>query len=321
MKHILLYFALFLPLLGRESPPIVIAHRGASGYLPEHTLAAKAMAHAQGAEFLEQDIVLTKDDVPVVLHDIHLDTTTDVATCFPERKRADGRYYTLDFTVAELKQLRVTERFNAKTSQAVYPNRFPVGGAPFQISTLEEELKFIQGLNKSSGRVAGIYPEIKQPAWHRKQGHDISSIVISILRRCGYVTREDPCWLQCFEFEEVKRLRTELDWEGRLLLLGDEFLLPKGLTKVAKFADGIGPPISSVISGKNPADRRVTELVKNAHAIDLVVHPYTLRVDELPGVARSVDDLLSLLFTEAGVDGLFTDFPDVVVKWLEQSDE
>ena len=93
------------------------------------------------------------------------------------------------------------------------------------------------------------------------------------------------------------------------------------MTKVAKFADGIGPPISSVISGKNPADRRVTDLVKNAHAIDLVVHPYTLRVDELPGVASSVDDLLSLLFTEAGVDGLFTDFPDVVVKWLEQSDE
>jgi glycerophosphoryl diester phosphodiesterase len=96
-----------------ETRPLVIAHRGASGYLPEHTLAAKAYAHALGADFIEQDLVLTKDDVPVVLHDIYLDTVTDVAVRFPERKRADGRFYVIDLTLAELKQLRVTERFNA----------------------------------------------------------------------------------------------------------------------------------------------------------------------------------------------------------------
>src|SRR5688500_2812370 len=98
----------------QTSGPLVIAHRGASGYLPEHTIAAKAYAHALGADYIEQDLVLSKDDVPVVLHDIHLDTVTDVAKRFTDRKRADGRYYALDFTLAELKQLRVTERFNVK---------------------------------------------------------------------------------------------------------------------------------------------------------------------------------------------------------------
>ena len=93
-----------------ETRPLVIAHRGASGYLPEHTLAAKTLAYGLGADFLEQDLVLTKDDVPVVLHDIYVDTVTDVAKRFPERKRADGRFYALDFTLAELKQLRVASR-------------------------------------------------------------------------------------------------------------------------------------------------------------------------------------------------------------------
>jgi len=148
---------------GADTRPLVVAHRGASGYLPEHTLAAKAYAHALGADFLEQDLVLTKDDVPVVLHDVHIDTVTDVAKQFPARKRADGRFYALDFTLAELKQLRVTERFNAKTGAPVFAKRFPAGLSEFHISTLEEELQLIQGLNRSTGRVVGIYPEIKQP--------------------------------------------------------------------------------------------------------------------------------------------------------------
>ena len=116
-----------------ETRPLVIAHRGASGYLPEHTLAAKAYAHALGADFIEQDLVLTKDDVPVVLHDIYLDTVTDVAVRFPERKRADGRFYVIDLTLAELKQLRVTERFNAKSGARVFAGRFPAGQAEFRV--------------------------------------------------------------------------------------------------------------------------------------------------------------------------------------------
>ncbi|MEY3852675.1 MAG: hypothetical protein RI910_1655, partial [Verrucomicrobiota bacterium] len=98
--------------LAAETRPLIIAHRGASGYLPEHTLAAKALAYGQGADFLEQDVVLSKDGVPVVFHDTHIDTTTDVARKFPGRQRTDGRFYALDFTIAELKQLNVAERFN-----------------------------------------------------------------------------------------------------------------------------------------------------------------------------------------------------------------
>ena len=311
------------------APPIVIAHRGASGYLPEHTLPAKALAHAMGADYLEQDVVLTKDDVPVVLHDIHLDTVTDVATRFPDRKRADGRYYALDFTLAEIRQLRATERFNAKTGKAAFPRRFPTGQSSFAIPTLEEELQFIAGLNQSTGRSVGIYPEIKQPTWHRKEGHDISRIVLPILQRYGYRTKDDACFLQCFEYEEVKRLRGELGWQGRLIQLlggkkGDDgtdfdFLRsPEGLAQLATVADGIGPAISSVIVGKTPAQRQVTDLVKLAHAAGLLVHPYTVRLEELPASVASAEELHRVLFSDARVDGVFTDFPDVTAQFLRE---
>ncbi|MDB6139754.1 MAG: glycerophosphodiester phosphodiesterase, partial [Verrucomicrobiaceae bacterium] len=207
------------------------------------------------------------------------------------------------------------------------PNRFPLGQSAqtFRLSTLEEELQFIQGLNHSTGRVAGIYPEIKQPAWHRKQGHDISRIVLPILAKYGYQTKQDDCWIQCFEFEETQRIRTELGWQGRLVqLLGggkkDEPLMtPEGLAEIAKVADGIGPSIGSVVTGKTVADRHVTSLVKDAHAVHLVVHPYTLRIDELPKCVTSPEELMHALFDEASVDGLFSDFPDVLVKWLHRA--
>jgi glycerophosphoryl diester phosphodiesterase len=312
----------------QTSKPVVIAHRGASGYLPEHTLEAKVLAHAMGADFLEQDVVLTKDDVPVVMHDTQLETISDVAQRFPDRKRANGHYYALDFTLAEIRQLHANERINPKTGRAVYPNRFPLGRSAFQIPTLEEELQLIQGLNKTSGRVAGIYPEIKQPGWHRKEGHDISRIVLPILRRYGYATRQDPCWVQCFEADEVKRIRTELGWDGHLLLLlqanrknpdgssREAWFTSVGMLELAEFADGIGPELDAIVSGKSKADRKVTDFVKSAHAAKLVVHPYTLRADDLPKFADSMDDALRTLFTEARIDGLFTDFPDLVLKWL-----
>lgn len=330
MKTILtaILCALALPVVAQPSKPAVIAHRGASGYLPEHTLEAKVLAHAMGADFLEQDVVLTKDDVPIVMHDTQLDTISDVAQRFPDRKRANGRYYALDFTLAEIKQLHANERINLKTGRAYYPNRFPLGKSSFQIPTLEEELQLIQGLNKTCGRVAGIYPEIKQPGWHRKEGHDISRVVLPILRRYGYATKRDPCWVQCFEADEVKRIRTELGWEGHLLLLlsanrknpdggsGEVWFTPAGMAELAQFADGIGPELSAIVSGKSKADRKVTDFVENAHAAKLTVHPYTLRADDLPKFADSMDDALDLLFAQAKLDGCFTDFPDLCVKWL-----
>jgi len=317
-----------LPLVAQISKPVVIAHRGASGYLPEHTVEAKVLAFEMGADFLEQDLVLTKDDVPVVMHDIHLETISDVAQRFPDRKQSDGHYYALDFTLSEIQQLRVNERINPATGKAVYAKRFPVGRASFQIPTLEEELQLIEGLNKTRGRVVGIYPEIKQPGWHRQQGRDISRIVLAILRRHGYTTKQNLCWVQCFEVDELKRIRFELGWEGRLVLLlgsgrrnsdgsgAGPWFTAAELAELAKFADGIGPALGAVVFGTSKADRKVTDLVKNAHAAKLVVHPYTLRSDELPKWADSMDDAQQLLFNEAGIDGLFTDVPDLTVRWL-----
>ncbi len=318
-------------LTAHAASPLVIAHRGASGYLPEHTLEAKAYAHALGAHFIEQDLVLTKDGVPVVMHDIHLDTTTDVAQRFPDRKRADGRYYTLDFTVAELKQLRVSERFNAKTGVPVYPKRYDSAKSrsEFRISTFEEELQLIQGLNRSTGRVAGIYPEIKQPKWHRDNGADLSAAVLPILRRYGYATKDDACFLQCFELTEVRRLRGELGWQGRLVMLigggakepdGTDYAAlctPAGIRELATLVDGIGPAINRIVTWPAAgAAPRFTTLVKLAHEAKLVVHPYTIRIDDLPKNCPSPEALHEALFATEKADGVFTDFPDVTLRGL-----
>jgi len=311
-----------------DPPKIIIAHRGASGYLPEHTLPGKALAHAMGADYLEQDLVLSKDAIPVVLHDIYLDTVTDVAKRFPDRKRADGRYYALDFTVAELKQLQVTERFDRRTGKAVFPGRFPLWQGAFQIPTFEEELQLIQGLNRTTGREAGIYPEIKAPAWHRKQGVDLSPIVLGVLERYGYRTKADKVFLQCFDYQEVKRLRTELGYRGRLIQLLAEpissepgtdfaFLTSRaGLEELAKVADGIGPSLSQVIRSKSGEHFTVTDLVKTAHEFKLLVHPYTIRTDALPSGFKSGDELFRACLVEAGADGVFTDQADRGVAFL-----
>ena len=331
MPRFLLALLLTLGVVAAAEPrPLIIAHRGASGYLPEHTLAAKALAYGQGADFLEQDVVLSKDGVPVVFHDPHIDTTTDVAKKFPGRQRADGRYYALDFTVAELKQLNASERFNPKTGKAVFPRRFHVGVGSFQIVTLEEEIQFIQGLNRSTGRTVGIYPELKAPAWHRKEGRDLAAAVLPILRKYGYDTKDSACYVQCFEYAEIKRLRGELGWQGKLtMLLGGKGKGPgetdftflqtdAGLADLAQLVDGIGPPISSYVTGKTPAERKVTDLAARARKVGLKSHPYTLRADELPKSVRDADELMRVLFDEAKVDGLFTDFPDLCVRHLKR---
>ena len=313
-------------LAAAEPRPLVIAHRGASGYLPEHTLAAKALAYGQGADFLEQDVVLSKDGVPVIFHDTHIDTTTDVAKKFPGRQRADGRFYALDFTVAELKQLNVTERFNPKTGKAIFPGRFPVGVGSFSVVTLEEEILFLQQLNRSTGRNVGIYPELKAPAWHRQEGRDLAGAVLPILRKYGYDAKDSASFVQCFEYAEIKRLRGELTWKGKLvMLLGGKGKGPgetdftylttdAGLAELAKLVDGIGPPIGSYVTGKSPAGRKVTDLAARVRKAGLLSHPYTLRADELPKCVTTVDELLRALFDEAEVDGLFTDFPDLCIK-------
>ena len=302
--------------------PIVIAHRGASGYLPEHTLEAVTLAHAMGADFIEQDIVLSKDNVPVVLHDIHLDTVTDVATKFPNRRRKDGRYYAIDFSLKEIKTLNVGERINLKTGRAVYPKRFTRGKSAFQVPTLREEIELIQELNRTRQRNVGIYVEIKAPAWHRDQGKDISRIALAIIERSGYRTRDDRAYVQCFDFNETRRIREELNSDLKLVqLLGDKkwnkakteidkLRQQNGLKEIAEYADGIGPAMSHVIHESKKKRAAMTDLVSEAHEVGLLVHAYTLRADALPGYAKNFDELSALFLNQAKVDGVFTDFPD-----------
>src|ERR1700752_3713881 len=199
--------------------PIVIAHRGASGYLPEHTLAAKALAHGLGADYLEQDVVATRDSQLVVLHDLYLDDVTDVALKFPGRQRKDGRHYVIDFDLAELELLTVFERRAPGAAKAKYPARFPADVGLFGIATLKQELELIAGLNRSTGRAVGIYPEMKDPAWHRRHGVDLSKLVLAELRAFGYSRAEDAAFLQCFDAAELARVKTDLDCRLPLIQL------------------------------------------------------------------------------------------------------
>jgi len=306
----------------------IIAHRGASGYLPEHTLPAKAMAHAMGADYLEQDVVATRDDQLIVLHDIHLDRVTDVAARFPGRARGDGRYYVRDFDLAEIRTLSVTERL-ADDGSPVYPNRFPVHTGRFAVHTLAEELEFVVGLNRATGRTAGVYPEIKRPAWHREQGMDLGAAMLDVLAAYGYTEPGDPVFVQCFDADEVVRLRDELGCRLRLVqLIGDNswgeaptdydsLCGEAGLAAVARSADAIGPWVNTLYEpGKHGDPPRSSGLTERAHAAGLLVHPYTFRLDDLaPGFDR-FDDMVRYFCSGLGVDGLFTDFPDRVRQLL-----
>jgi glycerophosphoryl diester phosphodiesterase len=297
---------------------VVIAHRGASGYLPEHTLPAKTMAYAMGADYLEQDIVLSKDNVPIIIHDIHLETVTDVALKFSERKRNDGRFYVIDFTFEELKQLNVSERFDPATNKAVFSNRFPIFTSTFKLHSLQEEIELIQGLNKSTGKNIGIYPEIKEPEFHQKEGKDISKIVLEILNDYGYKTKNDHCILQCFDADELKRIRNEFKIELFLVQLM-EFKSDEKLEEIATYADGIGPWYQQIIKKKDEnGNWLISDLVEKAHKLNLKVHAYTFRADQL-GDFETFDELLHVALYDANVDGVFTDFPDKVVQFINKN--
>jgi glycerophosphoryl diester phosphodiesterase len=311
---------------------LVIAHRGASGYLPEHTLAAKAMAYAQGADYIEQDLVMTRDDELVVLHDHYLDTVTDVAQVFPGRMRDDGRYYAIDFTLEEIRQLSVVERFELIDGVAVpvFPDRFPLGKSSFRVNTFAEEIELVQGLNVSTGKSVGIYPEIKSPAFHREQGKDISAAVLKVLKQYGYDSKDDLAFLQCFDAAELRRIHDELlpqhDMDLRLVQLVDtsneylEMLSEGGMRELAEYVDGIGPSILLLIAPDSTASEvKATKLVEYAHAAGLQVHPYTFRRerDQMPPFAKDYDDFLRIFVDLVDVDGVFTDFPDLTVRFLE----
>lgn len=311
--------------------PLVIAHRGACGYLPEHTLEAKALAFGLGADFLEQDVVATRDRQLVVLHDVHVDRVSDVADRFPDRARADGRWYAVDFDLAELKSLRLFERMNERRDGTVFPSRFPHRSGHFRIATLAEEIEMIQGLNRSTGRRVGIYPEIKRPAWHREEGIDLTPMLLDVLARYGYTRRADPVYVQCFDASETRRIREQLGSELRLVQLIAEnrwresptdythLKSAEGIDEVAEYADAIGPWIGQLYKLSPSSDRPVsTGLVECAHANGLAAHAYTFRTDELAPGFDSYAGMVDWFVETLLIDGLFTDFTDATVAALRQ---
>ncbi len=277
-----------------------------------------------GADYLEQDIVASKDNELVVLHDIHLDRVTDVAAVFPGQHRDDGRYYVRDFTLAELKTLRIHERRNSDGTP-VYPGRFQSDHETFRVHTLTEELRFIEALQESVGRPVGIYPEIKRPAWHQEEGVDITLQVLSELAHAGYSEHGDRVYLQCFDTAELVRIKETLKSDLKLIqLIGqndwqesssdyDHLRSRKGLTEIASLVDGIGPWVNQLyVLNEETGAYSDSGLVDLAHEMGLAVHPYTMRRDDLPPGFGTFDELLRFLFDELMVDGVFTDFPDLV---------
>lgn len=216
----------------------VVAHRGASGYLPEHTLESKALAFFMQSDYLEQDLVLSKDNVPIVLHDIYLDGVTNVATEHPTRGRKVGnitKYYAIDFTYDEIKRLKATERFKEAGAQgqmaAVYPSRFPLWQSSFQLNSFEEEIQLVMGMYKSFKSVydkndnqidiakikmPGLYTELKRPDFHKSENRtNFAEIVLAVLAKYNLSSDHNDSErpkiiIQCFDPVELKRIRTEL---------------------------------------------------------------------------------------------------------------
>lgn len=287
--------------------PIVIAHRGASGYLPEHTLEAYAMAYGQGADYIEPDLVLTKDDVFICLHDIHLEATTDVEEKFPDRKRDDGQWYAIDFTLEEIKTLAVHERIEG---------RFPMGASAFEVPTFAEMIELIQGLNAVTGKNVGIYPELKAPSFHAEEGHPVDVLILEILTKYGYTSSDSAVYVQCFEPDTLKTLRNVHQTPLKLVqLIGDDdrfapLRTEAGIAMVAEYADGIGPY-------KGDLDA-TPEMAAWARSRDLELHPYTFRADDVAEGFGSFDDELKRYFNDLEVTGVFTDHPDAVLDHLSR---
>lgn len=314
---------------------VVIAHRGASGYLPEHTFASKVMAYAMGADYLEQDVVLTKDDQAIIMHDIYLDAVTDVVEHFPNRVRKDGLHYAIDFTLKEIRSLKIHERIDFRSKKAFYPNRFSPDRAIFRIHTLAEEIELIQGLNQRMGSEVGLYVEIKAPQWHQKEGKDITKIVLDILNQYGYQNHKDRIVIQCFDVTTLKRLKFDFKTQIPLVqMVGEnswwpdspvdyEYLrTPKGLEEIKTYAVGIGPWIYHIYLGKDKHQNPLfTSLVRDAHSKGLIVHPYVLNKDQLPKGIKDFNELLNVFYFQLGVDGVFTDFPDYVVQFLKNTSQ
>ncbi|MFD2166217.1 glycerophosphodiester phosphodiesterase [Thalassotalea euphylliae] len=318
-----------------NNSPIVIAHRGASGHLPEHTLASKALAYGMGADYIEQDVVMTKDNVLIVFHDLVLGHMTNVQDVYPSRKRTDGKFYVIDFTFQELKALTITERKLDNTLK--YPERFNVQNISFHFHTLEQELALIQSLNRTTGRNVGIYPEIKSPWFHKKHNKDISLHVLTMLKAFGYSRKGDHVFVQSFDPNELKRikykLQPQLDIELNLVQLVAEtswretkefvngswqnysydwMFGANGINEIAAYADGIGPWFPMLADSKGNA----TAFLRDALTHKLVIHPYTFRTENTPELFGNYESWVQHFVFHLGVHGVFSDQPEQAIKAL-----
>jgi glycerophosphoryl diester phosphodiesterase len=325
--------------------PIVIGHRGASGYRPEHTLAAYELAARMGADYVEPDLVITKDGVLVARHEPEIGGTTDVADHpeFADRKKTkslDGiavtGWFTEDFTLRELKTLRAKERIpDLRQRNTIYDGKY-------QVPTLQEVIDLSKRLSRELHRQIGIYPETKHPTYFRQQGLALEPKLVDVLNRNGLNRPGAKVYVQSFEVSNLVELRRKL----RVPLVqltsatgapfdfvasGDprtyaDITSAAGLREVARYAKGLGPEKNQII----PRDAAgflttPTTLVRDAHRAGLQVHPYTFRAENqfLPADFRSstvpyqYGDLFAEIetFRATGIDGLFTDNPDVAVAW------
>ena len=313
-----------------EAGPLIVAHRGASGERPEHTLMAYELAIKQGADYIEPDLVPTKDGHLVVRHESNIVETTDIAQ-HPEfatrraTKTIDGvtetGWFTEDFTLAELKTLRAIERL-----PQMRPANMRFNGQA-EIPTLEEVIALAQRASAETGRTIGIYPETKHPTYFASLGLPIEPPLLAALKGAGWDRADAPVFIQSFEVNNLKALHAQT--KVRLIQLikpatapadGSyasyrEMVAPAALGEIAKYAYGIGPELTLILA----ADNKPTTLVADAHTAGLKVHPWTFRAENAflnlayrtgtnPAEhGRLLEEMQ--YFMRLGVDGFFTDYP------------
>lgn len=325
---------------------VVIAHRGASGYVPEHTLGAYALAVTMGADYIEPDLVMTSDGHLVARHEIELSITTDVSLHpeFASRNRSQfvngikkTGWFTEDFTLAELKTLRVVERI-----PKIRPGNAKMDGS-FLIPTFKEIIDLVKSLQLTPRRVIGIYPEIKHSTHFKRLQLPMERAVVETLQKNGYSKRTDPIYIQSLEVTNLKELKNYT--EMRLLqLYAKKYVQPydqvvlgtnltygdmateEGLRDVAQYAAAVGPDKSYIIP-RNANNRLCAEttFVADAHRVGLKVQPYTFRAENyfLPEEYQSVDKTPTAFgdfsgelrrYFATGIDGVFSDHPDISVR-------
>jgi glycerophosphoryl diester phosphodiesterase len=319
--------------------PLVIGHRGAAGYRPEHTLASYELGARMGADYIETDLVSTKDHVLVARHENDISATTDVAG-HPEfrsrrtTKTIDGirttGWFTEDFTLAELKTLRARERL-----PAIRPKNTKYNGR-YQVPTLQEIIDLIQRLSGELGRQIGLYAETKHSTYFRSIGLPLEQVLVDTLHHNGLDRPDARVFIESFEFANLKYLARQLSVR-LVFLIGPpgarpydfvrahdsrtyrELTSANGMRRLARYVDALGPSKDYVI----PPGGRPTAFVRNAHAAGLLVHPYTFRNENqfLPPALRHRGGAIAeyRLFFAAGVDGVFSDCPDTAVAARRRS--